>query len=61
MLVDNGKFLATNALILESAKLKEYSGANFDDAENLDEASWGRQRKSMRGWQMFNFQQQEAR
>lgn len=61
LLVDNGKFLATNAVILESAKLKEYSGANFSDADNLDEANWGRQRKSMRGWQMFNEQQQLSR
>lgn len=61
LLVENGKLLATNAVILESAKLKEYSGANFDDADNLDEASWKRQRKSMRGWQIFNEQQQIAR
>jgi len=61
LLVENGTFLATNAVILESAKLKEYSGANLDDADNLDEASWKRQRKSMRGWQIFNEQQQIAR
>ncbi|MBL7114895.1 MAG: VWA domain-containing protein [Kiritimatiellae bacterium] len=61
VLLSNAAFLEENAKQLDAPQLQEYSGANTEDAENLDEQSWARQRKSMRGFQFFNKQQQKVR
>jgi len=61
VLMSNALFLEQNAKQLDAPQLQEYSGANYADADNLDEQSWNRQRKSMRGFQFFNKQQQKVR
>jgi Ca-activated chloride channel family protein len=61
VLLSNALFLEENAKQLDAPQLQEYSGANYADADNLDEKSWNRQRKSMRGFQFFNKQQQKVR
>jgi Ca-activated chloride channel family protein len=51
ILLDNAKFLAEEAAKYESESLEKLGHANRIDAENLDERSWNRQRKLMRGFQ----------
>lgn len=48
VLYQNAGYLRTNAAYTSSGKLAGYAGENEDDAENLDEANWTAQRKSMR-------------
>jgi hypothetical protein len=44
----NVTYLRSNASKLDSEKLEDYAIENESDADNLDESSWTRQRKSMR-------------
>ena len=60
VLKKNIEFLAKNAEKYSSARLKEYSVANDEDARNLDGDKWNTQRKRMRGWQRYNEYQQLA-
>ena len=48
VLYENVNYLRSNAQKLDSKKLDGYAGENEEDAENLDEQNWGRQRKVMR-------------
>jgi Ca-activated chloride channel family protein len=48
VLYQNAGYLRTNAAYTNSSKLAGYAGENEEDAENLDEANWTAQRKSMR-------------
>ena len=54
MLVDNSAYLKDNAVKYESKKLDRYSYINQVDSENLDEANWSMQRKSMRSNQSYS-------
>jgi Ca-activated chloride channel family protein len=48
VLQDNVKYLQKNSVQYKAPKLKGMSEINFEDANNLDEKQWNRQRKSMR-------------
>ncbi|WP_349647970.1 VWA domain-containing protein [Candidatus Parabeggiatoa sp. HSG14] len=48
VLLDNATFLAEEAAKYDSEKLEELQELNLEDAENLDEDNWAKQRKSMR-------------
>ena len=61
VLTGNVSFLNSNALRLDSERLKDYAIANNDDAKNLDETHWKAQRKRMRAWQYYNEAQQARR
>jgi len=54
LLKDNVAYLADNATKYNSKRLDRYSQANHEDAQYLDEANWGEQRKRMRDWQYYN-------
>ena len=58
VLGDNAAYLKDNASKLESRELGSYGERNADDARNLDEANWGRQRKDMRYMQRSTEHQQ---
>lgn len=47
-LFDNASFLKKNAARYKSERLDSYSTSNTVDANNLDEQSWNRRRKTMR-------------
>jgi hypothetical protein len=59
MLLDNYSYLKSNAKELDSDKLESYATENKQDAENLDERSWKRQRKVMREIQSSRQTQQQ--
>jgi Ca-activated chloride channel family protein len=48
ILLDNAKQLAEEAAKYESKSLEKLKDINIDDANNLDEDKWAKQRKSMR-------------
>lgn len=48
VLTDNYYYLSGNAKQLDSEKLATYAGENKEDADNLNEENWTRQRKVMR-------------
>ena len=61
-LLDNSIYLRSNAerykAVTKSKKLRKYDSQNRNDAENLDERNWKRQRKVMQKGQFDNFFQQ---
>jgi Ca-activated chloride channel family protein len=59
ILLDNAKFLAEEAAKYESESLEKLGHVNRIDADNLDEKSWKRQRKLMRGHQHRSKSQQK--
>ncbi|MBN1124746.1 MAG: VWA domain-containing protein [Sedimentisphaerales bacterium] len=57
MLEMNTQYLYDNSARYNCEQLREYGLANEADAQNLDEANWGRQRKLMRSVQSDNRRQ----
>ena len=57
-LTANAAYLKSNASKFDSKELGTYSDRNLNDAQNLDDANWGRQRKDMRYMQRSAEQQQ---
>lgn len=60
-LLHNALYLKKNADKYDSQELQDFGAANSDNANKLSEADWGKARKQMRGWQIYNEQQQIAR
>jgi Ca-activated chloride channel family protein len=58
ILMNNARVLREEGAKYKSKKLKELGTSNRVDAENLDERSWNRQRKFMRGMQYRSKKQQ---
>ena len=54
ILKGNAYYLKNEGKRLKSPRLKKYGADNFDDAANLDDANWNKQRKSMREGQFQN-------
>ncbi|RKZ92529.1 MAG: hypothetical protein DRR19_03930 [Candidatus Parabeggiatoa sp. nov. 1] len=59
LLLDNATQLAEEAAKYESKSLEKLKDINIDDANNLDEDKWAKQRKSMRR-QQYKFQNQQS-
>ena len=59
ILLDNANFLAEEAAKYESKSLEKLRDINNNDAQNLDEENWNRQRKLMRGEQHRSKTQQK--
>ena len=59
LLLDNANQLAEEAAKYESKSLEKLKDINIDDAENLDEDKWAKQRKSMRR-QQYKWQNQQS-
>jgi Ca-activated chloride channel family protein len=58
ILLKNSVYLQKSATKYKSKKLKKKSDFNFEDANNLDEANWNKQRKTMRKRQYTDEMQQ---
>ncbi len=61
LLARNGEYLERNGALYDSQKLKKYAEQQREDRNNMDEASWTRQRKIMREYQFKNKSQQGTR
>jgi Ca-activated chloride channel family protein len=59
VLLDNAHFLAEEAAKYDSKSLEKLKDINLDDAENLEEENWVKQRKSMRR-QQYKWQNQQT-
>ena len=61
VLNDNESYLIYNSKLLKSEKLKAYALEQKEDADNLDEQEWDRQRKKMQEGQFMNRSQRRSR
>lgn len=59
ILLDNAKFIGDEAAKYESKSLEKLRDNNLNDAQNLDDRSWTKQRKLMRGEQYKSKTQQQ--
>jgi len=59
VLLDNAHFLAEEAAKYGAKSLEKLKDINLDDAENLEEENWVKQRKSMRR-QQYKWQNQQT-
>jgi len=61
MLAENEEYLKANSVRYKSPALKDYAGQQIEDRENMDEESWGKQRKIMREAQFQRRRQQRSK